>query len=132
MSKQTMISMSYDRIPQKTLYEAETKVAVVVVVGGATTVEEPIKRIGKSGVEMGELITDLNKLLNTHPDAVVTMVRGTTRPTYFGQRTPRGFELDTKMRDLIRDDLEEAKKAFAPMEQTVQVRPTPPRIAIKE
>ena len=65
-------------------------------------------------------------------EADVVMERGSVRPSYFGQRTLRRFLLDNKMRDLIRDDLEEAQKAFAPIERTVQMRPESPKAADEE
>ena len=50
------------------------------------------------------------------------MERGAVGPSYFGQKTLRRFLLDNEMRDLIRDDLEEAQRAFAPIERTVRMR----------
>jgi hypothetical protein len=132
MTTMTMISVAYDRIPEKVLYKAKINVDAVTVEEGADATEEGISRKGKSAATMEEIIEELHELLKQHPDAQVTMVRGTTRPMHFGQRKPRGFELDEKMRDLIRDDLDKAKEAFAPIEHTIQVRPAPPRIPIKE
>lgn len=132
MIKQTMISVAYDRIPQKVLYAAKINVDLVTVEEGKEATEESLNRTGKSAATMEEIIESLHQLLQKHPDAKVTMVRGTTRPTHFGQRKPRGYELDEKLRNMIRDDLEAAKKEFAPIEHTVQVRPAPPRIQIKE
>ena len=132
MTKKTMISVHYDRLPQQELYKSKVKVDKLAVVEGVETREEPIRRIRRDAVTLEEVIVDLHKLLQKHPDASVTMVRATTRPTHFGQTASRGFELDMGMRDLIRDDLEKAKKAFAPIDRTVRVGPTPPRIASKE
>jgi hypothetical protein len=132
MTKQTMISVAYDRIPQEVLYKAKISVDLITVEEGVETTEEAIKRVGKSAATMEEIIEQLHQILQEHPEAGVTMVRGTTRPTHFGQKKPRGFQLDTAMRDLIRDDLETAKEKFAPIEYTIHVRPTPPRMLVKE
>lgn len=132
MTKQMMISVAYDRIPQEIFYKAKINVDLITVEEGEETTEESIKRVGKSAATMEEIIEQLHQILQEHPEAKVTMVRGTTRPTHFGQRKPRGFELDEKMRNMIRDNLEEAKEMFAPIEHTIQVRPAPPRIPIKE
>jgi len=131
MIKKTMISVHYDRLPQQELYKSKIEVDRLVVVEGVETREEPIRRVGRDAVTLEEVIADLHQILKKHPDAVVTMVRGTTRPTHFGQQASRGFELDTRTRDLIRDDLEKAKKAFAPIDRMVRVRPTSPSIASK-
>jgi len=132
MDKNIMISVTYKRIPheelndmkvvvdaadRKELYEAE-----MVVTSVMRAAEQTLSQIGKKAVPLEEVLWDTHKLLKIYPDAGVTMLRVPTRPIEFGKREPRGFELDNKMRNLIRDDLEKAKELFAPIERTVQVR----------
>lgn len=132
MPKSIMIAVSYSRIPKTERYDLEIEVKLLTVREGASAEEQTIIKGMRQHVSMENIIAEVHKLLSVHPDAVVTMIRGTTRPTHYGQKPPRGFELDEKMRNLIRDDLHEAQKAFAPIERVVKVRPTSPRIAIKE
>jgi hypothetical protein len=132
MTKSIMLAVSYSRIPKTERYDSEIEVKLLTVQEGASAEEQTIIRGMRQHVSMENIIADVHKLLRVHPNAAVTMLRGTTRPTQYGQKPPRGFELDTKMRNLIRDDLHEAQKAFAPIERVIRVRPTSPSVAIKE
>ncbi len=127
MIKKTMISVYYTRIPQQALYTSTVGVDRLIVVEGTETREEGILRVGKDAVELEEVIVNLHELLKKYPDATVTMIRGMTRPPHFGQAASRGFELDEKTRDLIRDDLEKAKRAFAPIDHTGRAKLVAPR-----
>ena len=132
MPKSVMIAVRYNRIPKTEQYESEIEVRLLTAEEDASVEEQTMSKGMRQYVRMENIIADVHKLLHVHPEATVTMIRGTTRPTHYGQKPPRGFELDEKMRDLIRDDLHEAQKAFAPIERVVKVRSTPPRVAIKE
>jgi hypothetical protein len=132
MPKSIILAVSYSRIPKTERYDSEIEVKLLTVAEYAGVVEETLIKGTRNGVHMDTIIADVHQLLHVHPEATVTMLQGTTRPTQYGQKPPRGFELDEKMRNLIKDDLHEAQKAFAPIERTIKVRPTPPKIAIKE
>ena len=132
MPRSVMIAVYYNRTPNTELYELKIDVRMLIVEEGAEAKEEKLLDSRKHRVRMESIIADVHELLQTFPDALVTMIRETTRPMLYGQRPPRGFTLDYKMRDLIRDDLHEALKAFAPIERVVKVRPTSPSIKVKE
>jgi hypothetical protein len=127
MLKSIMIAVNYSRIPETELYDSEIEVKSLTP-EYAGVVEETLIKGTRNSVHMETIIADVHQLLHAHPEATVTMLQGTTRPTQFGQKPPRGFELDVGMRDLIRDDLHEAQKAFAPIERLIKVRPVSPSI----
>jgi hypothetical protein len=128
--KQKMITVGYSRIPKEVEYRVKMTVDVVNREGEETW-EDAIRRWTAGAVKMEEIIEELHHTLKVHPDAKVTMIQEPTGPLQHS-RKPQGFELDEKMRDLIRDDLEEAKKMFAPIDRTVRVRPAVPRINVQE
>lgn len=101
--------MQYERIPKSTEYRS------LIVVD-----HEDVKEFPRASATMDEILEDLNTILSVHPDATVAMFRSTTRPSYFGRTSPMGHELDEKMRDMIRDNLLEAKKLFAPIVRAVR------------
>jgi uncharacterized protein YlxP (DUF503 family) len=132
--KWTMITVKYQRIPQETLYRAKINVDEVEsedTKSGPKTAETEVVRINKSAASMEEVIEQIHNLLQEHPFAKVTMVRPAVK-SKFTDGKPRGFELDSRTVELIRKDLDAAKKMFAPIECTIQVRPESPRIETKE
>jgi replicative DNA helicase len=133
MSKQTMISVRYNRIPKETVYSMKMTVDRV-----EQTMEDPqvegLSRISSSSATMEEIIAAIHTMLQEHPDAKVTMIRKIPKKLMEGNegREEKGFELDQKMVDLIRTDLPAAQKQFAPIEQTVNIRPFVPTLEVKE
>lgn len=127
MMKATMITVSYDRVPMETLYDAELGVYLLTVEAAEKTEEKQVVSIERTKVTMESIVTDLHNLLNTYPDAKVTVIRG-SRPTQYKRTKPKGVELDDNIRDIIRDDIARAYELFAPIEHTVNVKPTTPRL----
>lgn len=133
MSKQTMISVRYSRIPKETVYHAKIDVDLV-----EEKVEDPqvegVDRWISSSITMEDLIRELHHMLRRHPNAKVTMIRKIPKKLMDGNkgREEKGFELDQKLVDLIKNNLPEALKQFAPIEQTVNVRPFVPTLEVKE
>jgi len=130
MQEMTMITVTSDRVPCQTYYEAKICVDLVTEIPGQPEVESvwDVKMICK----MEEIIAELHRQLQKCPNAKVTMVLGSETESQFGQKQPRAFELDEKMRNTIRDDLEKGQAMFAPIVRTIKVRPESPRIEIKE
>lgn len=128
--KQKMITVGYSRIPKEVEYRVKMTVDVVNREGEETW-EDAVRRWTADSVTMEAIIEELHHTLKAHPDAKVTMIQEPTGPLQHA-RKPQGFELDEKMRDLIRDDLEKAKEMFAPIDRTVRVRPAVPRINVQE
>jgi len=133
MSKQTMISVRYNRIPKETVYNAKIDVDEV----GMTTENpetEGVTRLGLNSTTMEGLIGVLHRLLKNHPNAKVTMIRKIPKKLMEGNKgsEEKGWELDQTLVDMIRMDLPAALKQFAPIEQTVDVRPFVPTLEAKE
>ena len=115
MTRQVTISAAYGRLPGKKVYNAEIRVS-------SAPAGEVLKQSVDAAMEMRQIISEIHRFLQEYPKADVVMERGAVGPSYFGQKTLRRFLLDNEMRDLIRDDLEEAQRAFAPIERTVRMR----------
>lgn len=125
--KQKMITIGYSRIPKETVYRVKMDVDEVNREGEETW-ESAVRRWTSNGVTMEEIIQELHHTLKAHPDAKVTMIQEPSKGP-ISKRQPRGFELDQRTVDLIRDDLEAAKEMFKPIERTVAVRP--PRVTLQ-
>lgn len=125
--KQKMITIGYSRIPRETVYQVKMDVDNVELEEGITQTEA-LMRWTASGSTMAEIIEELHHTLQKHPDAKVTMLQEPSRGPIFGRRL-KGFELDQRTVDLIREDLEKAQEMFKPIERTVNVRP--PRITLR-
>lgn len=128
--KQKMIVVGYSRIPKEVEYRVKMDLDEVDL-DKENHPTEAIRRWTSNSVKMEEIIEEIHHTLRQHPDAKVTMIQEPTGPLQHARKL-QGFELDEKMRDLIRDNLEEAKKLFAPIDRTVRVRPAVPRINIQE
>lgn len=129
--KQKMITVGYSRIPKEVEYRAKITVDLVTAEEGEETKEEGLARKNISPISMENIIETLHLTLKEHPDAKVTMIQEPAGPLQHS-RKPQGFELDQKMVDIIKNDLEAAKKLFAPIDRTVRVRPAVPRINVQE
>lgn len=130
MSKWTMIDVIYSRIPEEVKYQVKISVNEVEMVQKGEErqlIEKDLHRVSMTAVPMGELVEEIHGFLREYPDAKVTMIQEPTRPRAY-RRNHQGYELDQEMVNLIRDDLEAAKKMFAPIERTVRVRPVPVRL----
>lgn len=130
MSKWTMIDVTYARIPEEVKYQVKIAVneaEMVQVEEERKLIERDLGRNNLNSVPMEAMVEELHQLLQKYPEAKVTMMQEPTRPLRH-TRQKRGFELDQKTVDLIRDNLEEAQKLFAPIERTVQIRPAPVRL----
>ena len=120
--KQIMITVYYARLPETTSYRSRIDVDQVEVM------DEHLNQIlleqqESSCLEMGEMITQLHNLLQKYSDAKVTMLQEMTRPGIHLRENKKAYELDEKMTSVLRNDLEEAKKLFDPIERIVIVRP---------
>jgi len=120
--KQIMITVYYARLPKTTSYRSRIDVDQVEVAGEHMN-QILMEQQENSCQEMSEMITQLHGLLQKYPDAKVTMLQEMTRPGIHLQVNKKAYELDEKMTAILRNDLEEAKKLFAPIEQVVIVRP---------
>lgn len=131
----TMISVKYARIPKETEYRVKINVDKVTSEpskSGPKVGEEGLSRINKSSATMEEIIRQVHELLQEYPNAKLTLLQEPTRPKRFSRDRPRGCELDERTVEIIRTDLDAALEMFAPVDMTVDVRPQPPRIEIKE
>jgi len=130
MAVWTMISLEYARLPKTTKYKMRVKIDRVSKEEGKSAQILNLGDASASGVEMSDLVLTLHQNLRDHPDAKVTMLQTPTREPQFSAPKPQGQELDQRMVDLIRNDLQAAQKMFQPIEQRVVV--TPPRLAVKQ
>ena len=128
--KQKMITVDYTRIPKEVEYRVKMDIDLVELTEGET-VPDAICRWTAGSVTMEEIIEELHHMLQTHPNARVTMIQSPAGPLQHA-RKPQGFELDQETVDIILDNLKEAQKMFAPIDRTVRVRPAVPRINIQE
>jgi len=134
MSKWTMIDVVYARIPEEVKYRVKIAVNETEVETDENEkklIERSLERSNLNDVPLEAMVDKLHKLLQAYPEAKVTMIQEPTRPLQH-QRRQKGFELDQKTVDLIRDDPEKARELFAPIERTVHVKPAPPRIMLEE
>ena len=124
-----MVTVQYVRIPKMTDYEGSIKVVRAEKVE-ETLKETTLETMDFKGLPMGEVVRQLNKKLLKWPTAKLTMIRPPAKR--FLKETerdnPRAFEIDEATTNIIRDDLDKALDMFAPIEQTVQVKPTTPRL----
>lgn len=128
MDTWTMISVTYSRLPNTTNYKADVKIDWVVKDREKL---EVVKRRGylADEVTMENLIKYLHQILQEEPGPhKVTMLRQIPA-TKWTEGHQRGFELDEKMVNTIKNDLPEALRMFAPVTQTCDVRPWVPTLA---
>lgn len=130
MKQWKMITVGYTRIPKDVEYKVKITIDLVTEEDGELR-EEGLARKNISPISMENLIETLHLTLRENPNAKVTMIQSPTGPLQTA-RKPQGHELDQKMVDIIRTDLEAAKKLFAPIDRTVRVRPAVPRINVQE
>lgn len=129
--KWTMITVTYTRQPKTRVYRGSisvTEVAMTKVPKDSVT-ETELGCEEFQALPMEEIVEKINAKLAVWPDAKITMVR----PPPEESKSPRpsaAFELDEQMRDMIRDNLPEALKVFAPIHITVKVGPSVPTLPI--
>lgn len=128
--KWPMISVSYVRIPTQTLYWARISVDLVEM-QEELVIEKVLETETWDEIPMEDLIEHLHKTLQKYPNAKVTMCQQPTRPAASRIR-PKGYELDQNFTNILRTDLAEAKKLFAPIERTIRIRPVAPKISTGE
>ena len=117
-----MIYIQYARFSYQTLYRADITIDSVTLEDPPKT--EELERYSIRTGTMEEIIMRLHELLQKYPAAVITMAQEPTRSSGF-EKPIKGYELDSKMRDVIRDDMSKALEMFAPIERTIIATPTP-------
>lgn len=131
MNKWIMIEVAYARIPEEVKYWAKISVneaeSVRILDDERQLIERDLRREDLYEVPMDVVVEHLHQLLQTWPDAKVTMLQEPTRSRSY-DRSKKGYELSPEETAMIRDRLEEAKRMYAPIERTVQVRPSPVRL----
>jgi len=124
-----MVTVQYSRAPKTTNYEGYIRATRVEQL--EETLEE--KEMAKSdfnGMPMEALVRLTHEYLMKWPTAKLTMIRPQMQ-RYLKETerdNPRAFEIDEATTEIIRNDLNKALEMFAPIEQTIQVKPTTPRL----
>jgi hypothetical protein len=121
-----LIQASYTRIPKTTLYrgnvsqglhietEAEDGVRTLMPLDTQTTFKF-------DDAPMETIITLIHDALQGESNAIVLMTQ-TGKDGEYLQRKVLANRLSDDLRDLIRDNLDQALKKFAPIERTVHIR----------
>jgi hypothetical protein len=124
-----MVTLTYTRTPKTQRYEGDLKAT------RAEKIEEMLKETDLrttqfNRITMDEVVRLTHGYLQDWPTAKLTMVRPPAKR--FLKETerdnPRAFEIDEQTTKIIREDLDKALAMFAPIEQTIQVKPTTPRL----
>lgn len=122
--KFVMLEVSYTRLPGTENYKGYVKAVRVTRPGGlADPQEKELLKTTFEDLNMEDVVYTMHEFLQTWRHAKVTVIRPRAKE-YLRTKPSPAVELDDKMRDLIRDDLEAAYKMFAPIEQTIKVRDT--------
>ena len=115
-----MIKWSYGRIKNKFNYDGNLLITNVSSDGKDIT-EDDIESEDYNDVPLEEMVAALHNFLGKYPEAEITvMVKG--REKRYGSPETKYHALDSKFRDLIRDNLSEALKLFAPIERKVFIK----------
>jgi hypothetical protein len=124
-----MVTVEYTRIPKSTEYKGHLKVVRAEELG-ETLKETPLESLEFLGMPMEDLVRLMHERLNKWPTAKLTMIRPPAEKflAETERDNPRAFEIDEVTTKIIREDLDKALEMFAPIEQTVQVKPTTPRL----
>jgi hypothetical protein len=122
----SVISASYKRLPKKTQYKMMVKVDEVTAEGKDLS-EKQLEIHVSEETGMEGIVTKIHNLLQKYPTAKVLMMPLPSVESQYGTEL-RVHELEQSFVDILRGDLDEAIKMFAPVERIVKVRPAPPRM----
>jgi hypothetical protein len=134
MNQWTMINVLYSRLPEKQVYNSTIGVDEVSLKEEASGPELVVREILREmllDTPLEVIVERVHDLLQLYPEAKVSMVQELTRPGVYRRRGGHGFELDKSTVDLIKNDLDRAKRLFAPLEQTVRTTVTAPKVELK-
>ena len=126
-----VILASYRRLPKTTQYQMSVKVDEVTQDEKNKLTEKQVEIHLGEVVEMEEIVTKIHKLLQKYPAAKVLMKPLPSVEPQYGAKE-RIHELEASFVKILKDDLDEALKMFAPIERVVMVKPVPPRLKTEE
>jgi hypothetical protein len=130
MSKWTMITLSYQRVPKTTKYVGDLTVTTVQSNGEMLTEMLLSTKHWVDEVDLGVMVEEIHKTLQTYPEGKVTMLQGLTRPGMHRKLNRDAYELTSEEANTVRNNLPKALEMFAPIEQTIKIQTKPPSVEL--